>query len=234
MEELEELFYRVIDHLGGQAPAISPAVEEKKEAVEGLLKAPVADVRDYEIPVGVSNRHIHLSQMDADRLFGPGYEFQNLKPLSQTGQYAYQECLLVAGPKGVIEKVRILGPVRGDSQVELLTSDCYKLGIQAPLRLSGEISGTPGCTLIGPNGSVQLSRGCIVAQRHIHMSPRDAERFAVEDGQEVALECPGTRGGILQNVTIRVHESFNLECHLDTEEANALGISAKNKLKLLK
>lgn len=226
MEELEELFYRVIDHLGGQEVPSEPSVVPSKPTQ--------TTTDDFVIPIGVSNRHIHLSQEDADVLFGPGYTFQKLKDLSQTGQYALQECLLLAGPKGVLEKVRILGPVRNQSQVELSVSDCYKTGIEAPLRLSGDIAGTPGCTLVGPKGSVQLNKGCIVAKRHIHMSPVDAQNFGVTDGQEVALECPGHRGGILSNVTIRVHESFRLECHLDTEEANALGISAKNKLKLIK
>ncbi|MBY5034739.1 phosphate propanoyltransferase [Streptococcus gallolyticus] len=226
MEELEELFYRVIDHLGGQPSEEVPTVHAAEPAKR--------DATDFVIPVGVSNHHIHLSQADADALFGPDYQFQKLKDLSQTGQYAMQECLFVAGPKGVLEKVRILGPVRSQSQVELTVADCFKLGIKAPLRLSGDLAGSPGCTLIGPKGSVQLTKGCIVAKRHIHMSPIDAKEFGVIDGQEVSLECPGERGGTLKNVTIRVHESFTLECHLDTEEANALGISAKNKLKLLK
>ncbi|MCP1639176.1 propanediol utilization protein [Streptococcus gallinaceus] len=227
MEELEDLFYRVIDHLGGQPVE----VEEAKPLV---VQPTRLDVEDFVIPLGVSNHHIHLSQADADTLFGTGYEFQKLKDLSQTGQFAVQECVFVAGPKGILEKVRILGPVRSHSQVELTVSDCFKLGIKAPLRLSGDLAGSPGCTLIGPKGSVQLTKGCIVAKRHIHMSPLDAREFGVQDGQEVSLECSGERGGILKNVTIRVHESFNLECHLDTEEANALGVSAKNKLKLIK
>lgn len=226
MEELEELFYRVVNQLGEQSSATAP--------IRSKISQMPLNISDYVIPIGVSNHHIHLSQADADILFGSDYEFQKLKDLSQTGQYAMQECLLVAGPKGVLEKVRILGPVRSQSQVELTTSDCFKLGIKAPLRLSGDLAGSPGCTLIGPKGSVQLTKGCIVAKRHIHMSPVDAKAFGVIDGQEVSLECPGERGGILQNVTIRVHESFTLECHLDTEEANALGVSAKNKLKLLK
>ncbi|MGT2935527.1 phosphate propanoyltransferase [Streptococcus castoreus] len=227
MEELEDLFYRVIDQLGGRAVAV--------EEVKSLAPQPTKlDVEDFVIPLGVSNHHIHLSQTDADTLFGPGYEFQKLKDLSQTGQFAVQECLFVAGPKGILEKVRILGPVRSHSQVELTVSDCFKLGIKAPLRLSGDLVGSPGCTLIGPKGSVQLTKGCIVAKRHIHMSPLDAREFGVRDGQEVSLECLGERGGILKNVTIRVHESFSLECHLDTEEANTLGVSAKNKLKLIK
>ncbi|MFC3928978.1 phosphate propanoyltransferase [Streptococcus caprae] len=232
MEELEELFYQVIDHLGGHSKDVQPRVASPQKAESKLEHS--SNIEGFSIPLGVSNRHIHLSQNDADQLFGQGYEFQRLKELSQPGQYAMQECLLVAGPRGVLEKVRILGPVRSDSQVELLASDCYKIGVQAPLRLSGDVSGTPGCTLIGPKGSVQLSRGCIVAKRHIHMSPVDAKAYGVVDGQEVSLECPGTRRGILQDVTIRVHESFRLECHLDTEEANALGVSAKHKLKLIK
>lgn len=224
MEELEDLFYRVIDQLGGQSLEDDPV---------GVLEQTSA-VDDFLIPLGVSNRHIHLSQKDADVLFGPDYQFQILKPLSQTGQYAMKECLIVAGPKGILEKVRILGPVRQLSQVEVSVSDCFKLGIEAPLRLSGDIAGSPGCTLIGPKGSVQLSEGCIVAKRHIHMSPEDAYRFGVADKQEVSLECPGERGGILHNVIVRVDDTFTLECHLDIEEANALGISAKHKLKLIK
>ncbi|MGT2753966.1 phosphate propanoyltransferase [Streptococcus ovis] len=237
MEELEELFYRVIDQLGSestQPPVVVPHTASNQPAVASITSQKKLDVDGFAIPLGVSNRHIHLSQADADVLFGPGYEFQKLKDLSQIGQFAMRECLFVAGPKGVIEKVRILGPVRSQTQVEILASDCFKLGIDAPLRLSGDLAGSPGCTLIGPKGSVQLTKGCIVAKRHIHMSPVDAQEFGVVDNQVVSLECPGERGGILNNVTIRVHETFTLECHLDTEEANALGISAKNKLKLIK
>ena len=154
------------------------------------------------IPVGVSNRHVHLSQADLDRLFGPGYELTKMKDLSQPGQYACKEMVTVCGPKGAIEKVRILGPVR----------------------LSGDLDGTPGITLVGPKGSVQTEKGVMVAQRHIHMLPADAERFGVHDGQVVDLEAEGHRGGILRNTAIRVTAQSQLECHLDMEEANAFGL----------
>ncbi|MGT2784570.1 phosphate propanoyltransferase [Streptococcus merionis] len=228
-ESLESLFYQVIDQLSGvpgtaQEPAPFSSIVENTKVTED----------DFSIPLGVSNHHIHLSQRDVDVLFGRGYQFGVLKNLSQKGQYAYQECVTIAGPKGVIEKVRILGPVRDDTQIELTVTDCFKMGIKAPLRISGDIDGTPGCTVIGPKGSVQLGKGCIVAKRHIHMSPDDAHRYGVQDDQTVSLELPGERGGIIGNVVIRVNETFSLECHLDTEEANALGVSGEDKLKLIK
>ena len=176
------------------------------------------------IPVGVSNRHVHLSQADLDRLFGPGYELTKMKDLSQPGQYACKEMVTVCGPKGAIEKVRILGPVRWETQVEILAGDGFKLGVKAPVRLSGDLDGTPGITLVGPKGSVQTEKGVMVAQRHIHMLPADAERFGVHDGQVVDLEAEGPRGGILRNTAIRVTAQSQLECHLDMEEANAFGL----------
>ncbi|MDE1692105.1 phosphate propanoyltransferase [Streptococcus suis] len=228
-EDLESLFYKVIDYLDGKESNCrksTPNVEENSKK---------ADVFGRNvIPLGVSNRHIHLSQEHAVALFGQEYVFHKLKDLSQKGQYAYQECVTLVGPKGIIEKVRILGPCRSDTQIELLKSDCFKLGINAPLRLSGDIVDTPGCIVIGPKGAVQIERGCIVAKRHIHMNPSDAKHFGVEDGQVVSLELPGERGGILNQVVVRVSDSFTLECHLDTEEANALGVTGNNKLRLIK
>ncbi len=179
---------------------------------------------DGKVPVGVSNRHVHLSQADLERLFGPGYELNRMKDLSQPGQYACKEVVTVCGPKGAIEKVRILGPVRKDTQVEILAGDCFKLGVKAPVRLSGDLDGTPGITLVGPKGSVQTEKGVMIAQRHIHMHPSDAEAFGVHDGQAVDLEAGGARGGILKNTVIRVTGQSKLECHVDMEEANAFGL----------
>jgi putative phosphotransacetylase len=176
------------------------------------------------IPVGISNRHIHLSQKDVDKLFGHGYQLTKLKDLSQPGQYACKETLMICGPKSMIENVRILGPVRKQTQVEILQSDSFKVGVQAPLRLSGDLAGTPGITLIGPNGSVELAEGVVVAKRHIHMLPADAERLGVCDGETVTIAFTGERGGTLNNVIIRAVENSGLECHIDTEEANALGV----------
>lgn len=230
-EDLESLFYKVIEFLDGEAD-LGPSTSSGKERVSEDTQPDVFGAN--LIPVGVSNRHIHLSQSDADMLFGPGYTFSKLKELSQKGQFAYNECVIIAGPKGTIDKVRILGPVRKESQVELLKSDCFKLGIDAPLRLSGDIANTPGCTVIGPAGSIQLTKGCIVAKRHIHMGPKDAKQFEVKHNQIVSLRLPGERGGIMHNVVVRVSDAFSLECHLDTEEANAFGVTSHDKLKLIK
>lgn len=185
-----------------------------------------APTRKTEVPVGISNRHIHLSQADLDQLFGAGHQLTKLKDLSQPGQFACKETVMIAGPKGAIEKVRILGPVRPHTQIEILASDQFKLGTKAPVRLSGHLDGTPGITVIGPNSSVQTPDGLIIAQRHIHMLPAQAIEFGVHDGETVALEVEGLRGGLLNNVIIRAKANSGLECHIDTEEANALGVKS--------
>lgn len=193
-----------------------------EKLAEGGLKETTSN--SNAIPVGISNRHIHLSQKDVDKLFGQGYQLTKLKDLSQPGQYACKETLMICGPKGMIENVRILGPVRKQTQVEILQSDSFKVGVKAPLRLSGDLAGTAGITLIGPHGSVELTEGVVVAKRHIHMLPTDAERLGVRDGETVTIAFTGERGGTLSNVIIRAGENSGLECHIDTEEANALGV----------
>lgn len=213
---------------------------EKYEAAIRLFVEYINSIKENDeakgnhIPVGVSNRHIHLSQEDLEALFGSGYTLTNLKDLSQPGQYACKETVILCGPKGVIEKVRVLGPVRRQTQVEILAGDCFKLGIQTEPRLSGELAGTPGITLIGPRGSVQTAAGVILAKRHIHMLPEDAERFGVGDGQEVKIRIPGDRGGVFDHVVIRVTEKSGLEFHLDTEEANALGVTSESLIEVVK
>ena len=186
------------------------------------------------VPIGVSNRHVHLSQNDLESLFGSGYELTKIKDISQPGQFACKETVTIAGPKGAIEKVRVLGPTRKQSQVEILKSDCFKLGINAAMRMSGDLDGTPGITLIGPKKSLFLTQGAIVAKRHIHMLPRDARRFGVTDGQVVSLKVSGERGGILGNVVIRVTTTSALECHIDTEEANAMDLKNGSKITIIK
>lgn len=189
---------------------------------------------NQQIPVGISNRHIHLSQQEVDKLFGQGYQLTKLKDLSQPGQYACKETVMICGPKGAIEKVRILGPVRKQTQVEILQSDSFKLGVKAPLRLSGDLAGSGNITLIGPKGSAEISEGVVVAKRHIHMLPAEAVQFGVHDGQAVTIEFSGERGGSLSNVIIRAVENSGLECHIDTEEANALGITPNTKIVIKK
>ncbi|MEA4902996.1 phosphate propanoyltransferase [Desulfitobacterium sp.] len=211
----------------------------KYDALVELLLAVVKEGGDLKeddnsIPVGISNRHIHLSQTALNTLFGEGYQLTATKDLSQPRQYACKETLTIAGPKGAIEKVRILGPVRNESQVEILQSDCFKLGIVAPVKLSGDLDGTPGITLIGPKGSVILSKGLMVAQRHIHMTPEDAKCYGVKDGEKVTIQTCGLRGGTYANVMIRANNDSALECHIDTEEANAMNLSSTSKITILK
>jgi propanediol utilization protein len=186
------------------------------------------------IPVGVSNRHIHLSQADLDALFGAGYQLTPIKDLSQPGQFACKETVTICGPKGAIEKIRVLGPVRSKSQIEILAGDGFKLGVKAPARLSGDLTGTPGITIVGPKGSVQTAEGLIVAQRHIHMTPQDAAAYGVSDGQIVSIKVEGPRGGTYDNVAIRATNTSALECHLDTEEANGMDINSSTKVKIVK
>lgn len=209
-------------------------MSDYKDLVNMFINVLNEDNEYSSIPLGISNRHIHLSQKDVEVLFGKGYELTHFKDLSQPGQYACKETVMIAGPKGVIEKVRVLGPVRAETQVEILSGDCFKLGIKAPVRQSGDIGNTPGLTIIGSKGTVVLEKGAIIAQRHIHMTPHDAQHFQVSDNQIVQLELKGPRGGIYGNVVVRVSESFQLECHLDTEEANAMGLTSKSEVLIIR
>ncbi len=191
---------------------------------------------DGDIPVGVSNRHIHLTQEHLDILFGPGYELTKLKDLSQPGQYACKEQLTLIGPSlKAIEGVRVLGPLRKKSQVEISKTDSFTLKIKAPVRESGDVEGSAPITIVGPKGIVELKEGCILANRHIHMSPSDAERFGVKDGDYVAVDTVGDgKRTTLWDVQIRVSEKFILEMHLDTDDANACGIGNGSRVKLIK
>lgn len=204
------------------------------EAARSNTAAPETVQEPDGIPVGVSNRHLHLSQADLDTLFGAAYQLTPIKDLSQPGQFACKETVTICGPKGAIEKVRVLGPVRSKTQVEILTGDGFKLGVSAPARLSGDLAGSPGITIVGPKGSVQTKEGLIVAQRHIHMTPQDAARYGVHDGQIVDIEIDGPRGGTYANVAVRANDASALECHVDTEEANAMSINSSTKIKIKK
>ena len=208
--------------------------EELVRRIVGAINRVRAEMNENSVPLGISNRHIHLSQQDLDALFGAGYQLTNIKDLVQPGQYACKETLTVCGPKGAIEKVRVLGPVRKQTQVEILMGDTFKLGVKGEVRMSGVLNGTPGITLIGPKGSVRIPEGVIVAQRHVHMSCEDAARFGVSDGEIVDLECEGSRPGLLHDVVIRANSNSKLECHLDTDEANGLGLNANSIVRVVK
>lgn len=186
------------------------------------------------VPVGVSNRHVHLAQADIETLFGVGYELVAKSELSQPGQFAAEETVTVKGPKSALSKVRILGPARKQTQVELLKGDCIKLGIEPCLRESGDLAASPGVTLTGPRGSVALSEGAIVAQRHIHMTPQDARHFNVSDGDIVCIKLVGSRGGVYDQVLIRVSPNYALDCHVDIEEANGMCIGQNTHAHIVK
>lgn len=176
------------------------------------------------VPVGVSNRHIHLNREDMDILFGKDSELTRMKELKQPGQYAAEETVTLSGPKKDINSVRVLGPLRPETQVEISFSDAFVLGIDPMLRDSGSLVGTPGVEIIGPNGSIKKKQGVIVAKRHIHMLPEDAQKYGLHDNQLIDVQVEGPRGGILNNVLVRVTDTSGFEMHIDIEEANGLGL----------
>lgn len=189
---------------------------------------------ERNIPVGISGRHAHLSQADLETLFGAGYQLNTLKALSQPDQYAAKETVEIVTAKGSIKNVRILGPVRKQTQVELSLTDAIKLGINPPVRDSGDLKNSPGITIIGPQGQVVIAEGVICAARHIHMTSEDAAYFQVKDKALVCVEVAGDRGAILRNVLIRVHDNFQLEMHVDTDEGNAVMLKTGDKVALVK
>ncbi len=198
--------------------------EIAKLVAEQLKHVDVYNQED-RIPIGVSARHVHLSQEDLEALFGKGYQLTKKKEL-MGGQFAANECVTLIGTKlRAIENVRVLGPVRKQSQVEVSQTDTIKLGVKAPVRLSGDLAGSAPIALVGPKGVVYLKEGCIVAKRHIHMAPADAERFGVKDKQVVKVRFESGRGGTFEDVPIRIDPTFDLEMHIDTDEANGLGIT---------
>ncbi|MER1999664.1 MAG: phosphate propanoyltransferase [Lysinibacillus sp.] len=179
----------------------------------------------YKIPIAVSARHVHVSEAHVHQLFGKNYSLTEKAPLSQSGQFAAQEQVTIVGPKASIHGVRVLGPARSLTQVEISGTDARTLGIDAPLRFSGDIEGSAPITIVGPKGSVTISEGCIIAAAHIHMSPSDAQRFHVHDGQFVNIRALSKRPIIFSHVKVRVNERFTLEMHIDTDEGNAALIS---------
>ena len=177
------------------------------------------------VPVGVSNRHIHLSTADLETLFGAGYQLTPIKDLSQPGQFACKETLTIVGPSlRPIENVRVLGPVRKASQVEISRTDSFTLKVKPPVRESGDIAGSAPVTIIGPKGVVTLKEGCIIANRHIHMSTDEGAQFGLVDGQYVDVEVNGERKTKFYDVQVRVHKDFRLEMHVDTDDANSAGL----------
>ena len=213
---------------------VVPTDEERmmaREALRTLSRSYITRVLEAQkrqsFLVEVSAHHIHLTQEHVEALFGKGHQLTKHADLSQPNQHACKEQLTIVGPKGRIERVRILGPARKYTQVEIAMTEQFKLGIHPPIRESGDITDTPGCTLEGPSGSVQVDRGVICALRHVHMTPEDALRYGVRDKSFVRVRINGDRELVFGDVLVRVDPSFKLAMHIDTDEANAANIGAK-------
>ena len=196
-------------------------VEEITRMVLQAMESSKPKKAEFKVPVGISARHIHLTQEHVEKLFGEGYQLTKKKEL-MGGQFASNEqCTIVGLKLRAIENVRILGPVRPSSQVEISATDARTLGIKAPTRQSGDTAGSAPIALVGPKGAIYLEEGCIVAARHIHLCPEDAAAAGLKDNDFVTVRMGNERGALLDNVKIRVHESFTTEMHIDTDEANA-------------
>jgi len=188
-----------------------------------------------ELVVSISARHVHLSDEDVQTLFGAGHTLTPAKDLYQEGFYAAEETVMLVGPrKRMLPSVRVLGPTRSASQVELAFTDGISLGIDLPVRPSGKIEGTPGCVLVGPKGVVELSRGVIRAERHVHMSPADAEYYGVKSGDRMSLRVQSACPIVFDDLLVRAAEGIKLEVHLDTDEGNAAGIDHAGQVELFK
>ena len=202
--------------------------------LESIQKQEASSENGYVVPVGVSARHIHLTQEHVEALFGEGYQPTKKKGL-MGGQFASNETVTIVGLKlRAIENVRILGPVRSKSQVEISATDALRLGVKAPIRESGNIAGSAAIAVVGPKGAIYLNEGCIVAKRHIHMAPQDAMAAGVHDGDIVSVKADNERGTTFNNVQIRVDDSFTLEMHIDTDEANAAKIATGDTVRIIK
>lgn len=204
---------------------------------ELILEKPAKDVTSeahlFYAPVGISNRHIHLSPADLATLFGEGHELTPLKELSQPGEFASKEVVALVGPKGVIEGVRVVGPTRKQSQVEISVTDSYRLGVRPPVRISGQLEGTPGITVVGPRGLLHLSQGLIIAARHLHLPLDMAEEYGLDNGSVISAQVEGLRGVTFGEVAVRVSSKYRLELHLDTDEANGAYLKNGDPVRLL-
>ncbi len=212
------------------------SILEGRAGTNGKASSPVGEATYRpNLVVNISARHAHLKQEDVDILFGPGYKLSPMKPLYQATDFASNETVAVVGPRQrMIPGVRILGPCRTFSQVELAFTDAISLGIDVPVRLSGDIEGTPGCLLIGPKGSLALPKGVIRAERHVHMGPRDAEHYGVKHLDRLNLRVDGPCPTTLEGLLVRTHPDWKLEVHIDTDEANCCDLTHASKVALLR
>ena len=200
----EQMIRTIVEQVLHQFSVVSPAPDDGK------------------IPIAISARHVHLKYSDVEILFGKGYQLTEKKPLSQPGQFACEERVAVVGPKSSFPAVSILGPERKETQVELSASDARSIGVKAPIRESGDLEGSAPCKIVGPKGEVELKDGVIVAKRHIHMTPEDAEKYGISDKQIVSVKVEtAERSLVFGDVVCRVSPSYALAMHIDTDESNA-------------
>jgi len=235
----------LIRHLGSRSGGA--AVEASAAGGIPVLRGPAAEaaaapvvagptVKRNPLLVNISARHVHLTQEHVEILFGAGSKLTPEKDLYQDGYYAAKETVAVVGPRRrMLPSVRVLGPCRPDSQIELAFTDGISLGIDLPVRISGDVKGTPGCVLVGPQGVVELKQGVIRAMRHVHMGPADLEYYGVKDGDHVHLriESPGCTT-VLEDLAVRAGKGIKLEVHLDTDEGNACNLEKATKVDLVK
>jgi len=232
----------VISHRGSRVRVLVVRSDEARmiarETVRALnrddLNRDLARVADERIPIGVSAHHVHLSQEHVEALYGPGHKLRPKAPLKQPGEFAAEEAVALIGPRGRVDRVRVLGPVRSQSQVEISRTEEFQLGIDAPVRNSGDLAGTPGITLEGSAGRLLLPEGVICARRHIHVGPADAARLGVRDRDVIMVEVEGPRPLCFGDLLVRVREGWVLEMHLDTDEANAGEINTGMSGRLLR
>ena len=187
-----------------------------------------------EVKIGVSNRHVHLCERDFKILFGDNYELEVKKELVQPGEFASNSVVTIKTDKSEIGNVRVLGPLRSYTQVEISRTDAFKLGVNPPVRDSGDLAGSESVTLVGPNGSVVLSEGCILATRHIHITPDEVHKFGFDGLKSVNVKLPGEKGGILYNVQLKVGSNYAFEMHIDTDDANAHLVSSGDIAEIIK
>jgi len=207
---------------------------ELKEAIKEIIINIQQKSGDKLIPIEASGRHTHLSQSDVDKLFGRGYQLTPKRELSQPGQFLAEEKIRIIGSRGVIENAAVLGPVRSSSQIELSRTDAFKLGIDAPLRFSGDIKNSASAFIASKNNVVKMEEGVIIAKNHIHMTPEDAERLDVIDGEIVSIETLTERPIIFKDVLIRVDKDYHLNMHIDYDEANACLFKAGDMGRIIK
>jgi putative phosphotransacetylase len=221
---------------------VATAAQVDRAVVEGLVRRLVIErlatrsrPGEPTLAVHASARHMHVSREDLDQLFGPGYELTVDRPLYQEGNFAAKETVTLIGPRSrLISNLRILGPIRSRTQVELAFTDAVSLGLDVPIRLSGDLNGTPGAFLMGPHGMVELKEGVIRAAMHVHMSPQDAAHYDVSQGDLMKLRVGGDAGITFERVQVRIGPDFRLDVHMDTDEANACGLHLTKDIELFK